>query len=321
MKGEEEGMVTLRRKSGERKWHTERVLSAGAQVKMAHFLFYISAKPNSSKTYSAQHLLCGVLISMSVKSSSAGFICWLTPYVSFSRPYLCVRAPGWIHLLMCSSQGLTGLFEASWDGRNSSALTFLSSFLTACGRPASRLSFRAASAIYSHPAFAEMSPSSSAVSITSDGNLLVQPESAAGGSPPGNNIEEAGCVAAEILWELNAYTGPEILEMRGECNAEGKLQFCHERFFDYACFAQAFSHREPDPAVWHLEISDALKILDHQWISSFGWNCFGGLKMITIYHHWLKLWRSISASLMVCFDSVSVYFVHTMWINNDGLKG
>lgn len=85
----------------------------------------------------------------------------------------------------------------------------------------SRLSFGAASAIYSDPAFAEMSPSSSAVSITSDGNLLVQPEAAAGGSPPGNNMEEAGCVAAAILCERNAYTGPEIQKMWKECNAEG----------------------------------------------------------------------------------------------------
>lgn len=85
----------------------------------------------------------------------------------------------------------------------------------------SRLSFRAASAIYSDPAFAEMSPSSSAVSITSDGNLLVQPEAAAGGSPPGNNMEEAGCVAAAILWERNAYTGPEIQNMWKACNEEG----------------------------------------------------------------------------------------------------
>ncbi len=254
---------------------------------------------------------------MSVKSSSVGFICWLSPHVSFSRPYLCVWAPGWIHLLMYSSQALTGLFEPSWYRINSSELTFFSSFLTVCGRPASHLSFRAASTIYSHPTFAEMSPSSSAVSITSDGNLLVQPEAAAGGSPPGNNMEEAGCVAAAILWELNAYTGPEIIEMRWECNAEGKLQFCYERFFDSACVAQVFSRREPDPAVWHLEISDELKILNHQWISSFGWNSFGGLKIITIYHHWLKFLRSISASLMVCFDSVSVYVVHTMWNNND----
>lgn len=114
---------------------------------------------------------------------------------------------------------------------------FLSSFLPTCGRPASRFSLWAASTIYSYPAFAEMSPSSSAVSITSDGNLLVQPEAAAGGSPPGNNMEEAGCVAAAILWELNAYTVPEILKMWGECNAEGNLQFCHETFFDSACFA------------------------------------------------------------------------------------
>lgn len=112
-----------------------------------------------------------------------------------------------------------------------------------------------------------MSPSSSAVSITSDGNLLVQPEAAAGGSPPGNNMEEAGCVAAAILWELNAYTGPEIPEMWKERNAEGSYSFVMKDSFILLVLYR-YVHIEKLIQLTLFKISDVMKILNQKLIFS-----------------------------------------------------
>ncbi len=111
---------------------------------------------------------------------------------------------------------------------------------------------------------------------------------------------------------------------RGECNAEGKLQFCYERFFDSVYVAQVFSHREPDPAVWHLEISDELKILNHQWISGFGWNCFGGLKIITIYWNFyvqlVLLWWCVLTLLVSMLYTQCGITTMLKWIVHPKLK-